>query len=253
MKNLFVIGAQRSGTTYLYHLLNEHPEIQMAEPVRPEPKFFMDDLEYTKGRAFYEEKYFGDRQHSTLYLGEKSTSYIERADVAERISSFYPDARILIILRDPVQRAYSNYRFSINNGIEDLSFTEAIEQEPERLTNSVFSTSVNPFAYRRRGEYINYIEPYSNFFGKEHLYILIFEELTGKLPAIQNLYEWLGVDSSYTPKSLHKIANAGTQEKNIIPSSVLKELANHYEASLLDLERYLGRKVQQWRTAWKDI
>jgi len=126
MKNLFIIGAQRSGSTYLYKVLNCHPEVSMAQPVRPEPKFFLNELLVSKGKKFYEETYFSSHKLGARYFGEKSTSYIESTDAAMRIKKYYPDARILIILRDPVLRAYSNYRFSVVNKLEPLSFEQAL-------------------------------------------------------------------------------------------------------------------------------
>ena len=133
MKNLFIVGAQRSGTTYLYQILTNHPQVAMAQPVRPEPKFFLDERLVAQGKDYYENTYFNERVEATSYLGEKSTSYIESIEAAQRIHSLYPDARILMILRDPVVRAYSNYRFSVAHQLEKLTFMEALVAEPERL------------------------------------------------------------------------------------------------------------------------
>lgn len=77
MKHLFIVGAQRSGSTYLYELLDSHPEVSMAHPVRPEPKFFLNAQRVSLGIAHYIDAHFADRKVGGLYLGEKSTSYIE--------------------------------------------------------------------------------------------------------------------------------------------------------------------------------
>ena len=68
MNNLFIVGAQRSGSTYLYNMLDGHPQVSMVHPVRPEPKFFMNEQLVAKGKDYYEETYFRDRKDGTLYL-----------------------------------------------------------------------------------------------------------------------------------------------------------------------------------------
>ncbi|HEV2436342.1 MAG TPA: sulfotransferase [Verrucomicrobiae bacterium] len=250
MNHLFIVGAQRSGSTYLYHLLDSHPDVSMAKPVRPEPKFFLSDDLYCRGRRFYEETYFTAFSGRTSYLGEKSTSYIESPIAARRIRDFYPDARILMILRDPVQRAWSNYRFSRQHQLETLEFEEALAAEPDRLSSGRFNTSVNPYAYARRGHYINYIEAYLTVFMARQLHILILEEIVGSLAAIQNLYRLLGIAQSYVPASLGKVINSGENDHKC-PTAALHHLALGYDESVQRLENYLGRQLDVWRCHWK--
>lgn len=246
MKNLFIVGAQRSGSTYLYEALDDHPQISMAHPVRPEPKFFLNERLFEHGRDLYENNYFNDRKSGSLYLGEKSTSYIESIEAAQRIHAYYPDARILMILRNPIQRAYSNYLFSVAHKLETLTFMEALKAESERLNGSRFSTSVNPYAYRQRGRYIDYIESYVKVFSPSQLCVLIFEEFVNNLAGVRALYRWLEIDDNFTPKSLDKVVNPSTIKKEV-SSVVFRELALGYDESILALERYLGRKVDVWR------
>src|SRR5688572_11238783 len=100
----------------------------MAKPWRPEPKHFLDAAAVGRGREAYRAR-FGDAAASVRIFGEKSTSYLERADVPARIATMLPDARILIVLRDPTERAISNYRFSRANGLETASIDEAFYDE----------------------------------------------------------------------------------------------------------------------------
>src|SRR5712691_8572726 len=104
-----IVGAQRCGTTYLYRLLDEHPEIEMAKPLRPEPKFFLDDDRFPLGLSYYESQFFSEA--GPRVRGEKSTSYIESDVAAQRIKATLPGAPMVAVLRDPVERAISNYRF----------------------------------------------------------------------------------------------------------------------------------------------
>lgn len=246
MKNLFIVGAQRSGSTYLYQMLDCHPQISMLHPVRPEPKFFMNELLVDRGREYYEQTYFADRKPDTKYLGEKSTSYIETPDAARRMHDYYPEARILFILRDPVLRAYSNYRFSVAHKLEDLSFSEALAAEPGRLKSAAFTTSVTPYAYRNRGQYLNYISAYENVFGKSQLHVQIFEEFVNNLNSVQLLYRWLGVDDAVVPSALSKVFNPATEAKEE-QGKVFRDLACGYRESIEQLEVWMGRKIMAWR------
>lgn len=252
MKQLFIVGAQRSGSTYLYHILDEHPEIAMARPVRPEPKFFLNDQLYAKGRAYYEDTYFSDHSKEARYLGEKSTSYIESVTVANRIHQFYPDARILMILRDPVIRAYSNYRFSVAHQLEELTFEEALNAEPIRLAEATFSTSVNPYTYCKRGHYIDYIEAYLKIFNRNQLNILIFEDFVCKPESVKQLYRWLGINDRFIPASLEKVFNPTVQNEQD-HSEVLQKLALGYSESLGRLESLLGNRIDTWRNHWDKL
>lgn len=248
MSELFVAGAQRSGSTYLYHILDDHDEILMAKPVVPEPKYFINDDEYSKGRAYYEALYFGERTDQHRYIGEKSTSYIESPAAAERISAFYPDARILMMLRNPVLRAYSNYAFSAANGIESLSFEEALLAEPGRLEEKQYSSSVNPFAYKQRGHYMNYIEEYMKIFGRDQLMILITEEFVGNEGAVTELYSQLGVDSGHLPQFIGSKINRGNSGIRDVENweDIVSSLQAEFAISRSRLEDCLGRKISVW-------
>jgi hypothetical protein len=249
MAELFIIGAQRSGTTYLYNVLDAHPQILMAKPVRPEPKFFLKEDQWAKGKKYYESLYFQSRRAEHIFIGEKSTSYIEYKVAAARIKSFYPEARILVILRDPVERTYSNYRFSVENGIENLSFIEALSAEQERLSNTKYNASVNPYAYQRRGHYIDYINHYSDVFDESQIYVIIHEEFVSNSSAISKLYSWLGVDESYVSRDYKERVNVSTA------SSVNAQKLLEYENNLCEkfiesnenLEEYLGREIPAWK------
>ena len=249
MSELFIIGAQRSGTTYLYEKLAAHPQVCMANPVRPEPKHFLDKDLYSKGKEYYETRYFKRRLESHKYIGEKSTSYIEHKSVAERIRSFYPKARILVILRDPVERAYSNFRFSVENDIEFLPFGDALAAESKRLLAAKYDTSVNPYAYQQRGHYVNYLNNYTQVFDRSQIHVLIHEEFISDSKAIANLYAWLGIDPDFLPDRLETKVNKGA----VLPadtSELQKSKCDLYEKfvnSNEQLEKYLGRKIDVWR------
>lgn len=207
-KHLFIVGAQRSGTTYLYRILDEHPEVYMAKPVKPEPKYFMDPASVNADYATYFNKYFleaGD----VAWLGEKSTSYIECDEAALTIRRIVPDATILVMLRDPVERAISHYSFTKDHGLEPYDIERAILEEPFRMnTWHAAGTSVTPYAYIERGKYVQYLERWERLFGKERLILQVAEQFIGNQAAISALYERLGIDPSFVPPSLKERVNA---------------------------------------------
>jgi len=202
----FIVGAQRCGTTYLYHLLDRHPQVVMARPVRPEPKFFLDDARYAGGVAAHD-TLFPPKPGARL-KGEKGTSYLESDVAAERIAALFPDARIVVLVRDPVARAVSHWRFSVENGVETLPMEEAFRKEAERreaYDRSRFS--VSPFAYLKRGRYVEDLERWTERFPREHIRVLVSESFQGSAAALADLYAWLGVDPAFRPEGLEEPVN----------------------------------------------
>jgi len=246
-QNIFIIvGAQRSGTTYLYNILNEHPEICMARPVFPEPKYFMNksinELDITE----YYKKYFSHCISNNHVLGEKSTSYYEREESAQLISALLPDCKIIYLLRNPVDRAISNYFFSLNNGLENRSLEEVFIDNvapPPVIDNTV---SVNPFDYHSRGEYEKHLIIYLKYFKKEQLKVLVFEDFIGNIKKIQKLYNFLNADNNFCPSGIKRIVRPSKKAHNI-PNNVIFRLVEHYRESLSSLEELLNKDFPQFK------
>ena len=245
-KHFFIVGAQRAGTSYLYHVLNEHPMIAMAEPIKPEPKFFLKAIDGL-GEADYLQQHFSGKD-SNLLLGEKSTSYIESEAAARAIASWYPDAKILMILREPIARAISNYHFSANNKLETLPIDEAFLQEEARRENYDKSKiSASPYAYLQRGRYMDYIQKWLKYFPREQVHVMIHEETVGSLEELQRLYLALGVDAAFVPQALSEVKNASEKEDLPELSPELRAYMQHYFAeSNAALEAFLGRAIPDW-------
>lgn len=202
-----IVGAQRCGTTYLYRLLDEHPDIEMAKPLRPEPKFFLVDEQYAKGLDFYDREYFSDP--GARVRGEKSTSYLESEVAAARLAEMLPSAPLVVVLRDPVRRAISNYRFTAQHGHDDLPIAEALRASATgERTWDRSRFSVSPYAYVPRGRYVEYLERFTRHVPRERLCVVIFEELVCDPAVIAGLYERLGADPSYVPGGFGEVVNA---------------------------------------------
>src|SRR6185436_5476904 len=131
LPDFLVGGAPRSGTTWLYRALAKHPDVYMATPAKPEPKFFLVDELYARGLEHYSRTWFEQAPPGKI-AGEKSTDYLESAPAAARIARDLPNARLVFILREPVDRAHSNFLWTRMNGLEQEDFETALRLEDER-------------------------------------------------------------------------------------------------------------------------
>jgi len=247
--HFFIVGAQRSGTTYLHHLLDEHPEIEMAQPVRPEPKFFIRDGDFVKGIDYYQSHYFSGQGGAWL-KGEKSTSYLESALAAERIYAAYPGARILVLVREPVARAVSHWRFSVANGVENLPMAEAFaaEQTGARSFDQE-RFSVSPFAYLSRGRYIDDIAIWERHFPKSHIRVLVHETLVGDRHQVAELYRFLRVADDFLPTGLSRRVNASepaTQAESVLSETLVAKLTAGFAEPNRRLAAAYGLDLSTW-------
>jgi len=243
MSHFFIIGAQRCGTSFIANCLDSHPQIEISKPLKPEPKFFLEKSKWNKGLDYYKDNLFTHSDSVKVY-GEKSTSYIENQTSLLRIKKFFPQAKVLIILRNPIYRALSNYKFSVDSGLEKLPIEEALTKDPKDRKYS--KVSVNPFDYISRGHYMNYIDEVTKIFHPNNIYIQILEELAEN--NFINLFEWLEVESTFVID--HKLIDKNSALTNIKLSKDSKEeLIRIYKESVFDLEGYLNKKI----IAWKDF
>jgi hypothetical protein len=188
------IGAARCGTTWLYECLKEHPEIFLPE--KKELHFFDDDANYNKGITFYESYFNGNT--SSLIQGEITPRYLLYKDSISRIKSHYPDVKLIISLRDPVERAFSQYKyFRFNKKKEDnKDFHEALNGDfrEDYIEKSLY--------------YENLQHVYDNF-DKDNV-LVIFTSDIGQRPdsLVKQVYGFLGVNTDYSPIYIHEKINS---------------------------------------------
>lgn len=244
----FVIaGGQRCGTTTLYNLLDSHPDVFLAKPVHPEPKFFLEDPAPERGRQWYLDTFFSN-VHGATAIGEKSTSYIEVAGAASRMRSMFPGIKVVFCLRHPVERAISNYRFSRKNQLEALSLDDAIREEPSRLRiESNSRTSVNPFAYMWRGEYAKFLKPFFDIFTPDSIRVIITDELESRPDEVlRELFSFLGVEPEFTPQSGTKRSNEHLPDNLRLSEQLLNMMCQYFWESNDALSKLIGRDLQHW-------
>lgn len=199
----FIIGGTLpAGTGHLYGLLVQHPEIHLAPPMQPECNFFFKSAEYRKGLGYYRERWFADVRGRKA-VGERSSLVLSGgARAAERIARDLPGVKLLFLLRNPVDRAYANYRFTALAGYEDLSFEEALAREEERIAEAhakgEFWGEIQPHAYFARGLYADQLEPFRSLLPAGRILVMRSDALLADQDgALRGIYRFLGVDESF--------------------------------------------------------
>lgn len=186
--DFIIVGAPRAGTTWLCSNLRRHPEIFL--PDLKEPRYFAfpkgerepvftgpGDSEWMSNAVLGEDDYAGlfRRAGADQLTGDASTDYLYRSEVsAERIRAERPDARIIVLLRDPVARAYSNWLTRVQAGLEPLAFSDAIEAEPERIGQGWAWL----WHYVQRGYYGRQLQPFLRLFPREQILIERHEDIS---------------------------------------------------------------------------
>lgn len=247
LPNFIIAGAPRSGTTYLYELLDSHPNVFLAKPRQPEPKFFLVDEEFEKGIEYYSNRYFAGAAGYAA-VGEKSTNYLENAHVARRIYENLPDVGLVFVLRNPIDRAYSNYRWSVQNGHESLSFSDAVEQEAVRERRySERLKYARPFSYVSRGRYAELLRPYFDLFRASQIKVLLLDEIeAAPEAAASELFEFLHLPATPLSFNFAGRVNSATAADPAVPLEVALQLYEIYSGPNADLATLLGRDLSCW-------
>ena len=246
-----VVGAQKSGTTSLHHYLGFHPSVFL--PATKETKFFVDPERYQNGPSYYREEYFGSVQAGQT-AGEVDPDYMYFSEALDRMQSCLDVSKLKIIflLRDPVERAFSHYLMTLRRGHEPLSFGDAVQAEAERLSTAAYFDRMH-YSYVDRGRYVGQIRRFLEVFDRQNTLVLFTEELEHS-PAdlMHSVFEFIGVDGSgfvgeterfhqaEVPRNLwllRRIKQADTLEKRILRGLVPSALRAKWRASLLQMNQ----------------
>ena len=182
MPAFIVIGTHRGGTSAFYHYLTEHPGIGAA--TTKEVNYF--DRNYFKGSLWYRAHFptRAQRANRAAFIsGEASPHYLFHSLVPQRVAQTIPDVRLIVLLRNPVERAWSHYRRYIYLGRETLPFEQAIAEEERRLTADAQDTAGRT-SYLARGLYANQLDRWFSVFPRERLLILRSEDFYADPAAI---------------------------------------------------------------------
>jgi len=214
--DFFIVGAPKAGTTSLYHYLNEHLEIEMSS--QKEPDYFSDEalkrqgMYYGKNRIDNLEKYHGLFTNKDVKLrGEASVSYLFYDDVPQKIKEYNSKAKIIIMLRNPIDRAFSHYLMDYRLGLVSDSFDSIIKKKLKHKNANLFFQQ-----YIKLSEYSQQVSRYLEVFDKEKIMFIDYEDFKNDVSAVvDKAYLFLGVNNDFQP-NLKKKHNTYTMPKNSI-------------------------------------
>jgi hypothetical protein len=184
LPNFLIIGAAKAGTTSLYYYLRQHPDIFMSAV--KEPRYF-----WQEGLAEGRLEIFGREAYERLFrdvtsqraVGEATTHYLNSPTAPERIAADLPDVKVIVSLRNPVERAYSSYLGRLQGGSERRGLEEAMQAGSYYVESSRYHASLSRYFAR---------------FGRERIKVILFDDLVANpRAAVRDLFTFLGVDSTF--------------------------------------------------------
>lgn len=254
MPDFLVLGGQKCGTTSLYQYLIMHPFIISA--MKKQMHFF--DNHYDKGISWYKahfpsyfyKHYFKHIHKQDFITGEATPYYIFHPLAARRAAKFLPNAKFILVIRNPVERAYSHYHHELRKGTEKLSFEEAIAIEQERLSGErekmlvdehYYSFNFQRYSYLSRGHYAEQLIEWFNYFPRERFFIVKSEDMRHNTTQIvQQIFSFLNLpDFSDFHLEKDQYYNVGKYEK--MDSKMREKLVEYFKPHNEKLYKLLDR------------
>jgi hypothetical protein len=199
-----VAGATKSGTTALGEYLNDHPQVCMSW--MKEPNFFTEEIpvtRYKNGFSWYQSLF--DKCGQAKAIGEVSPAYMPRKDAPKLIARYIPGVQLLFMLRNPLERIYSHYRYAQQRGMRLPSLEEMVKTDHPELKQAVNISS-----------YHKHLDRYLKSFPKEQISIFIYEEFRADLQqSLRYIYHVIGVDPDFTSPNLGRLYNP-SQEARLV-------------------------------------
>ncbi len=244
--NLFIAGFAKCGTSSLHSMLSQHENIYVG--IKKEPQFYTRNFLY-KNRFRFFEKNYGTPPPKIEYVLDSSTAYSVSPKAIERIKKDSPDAKFIIICRDPFERIISHYNWMVSLNLVEESFKNEIEQNGKQKFNPKFHFDGNFKTYIEASKYGLYIEKIIEAFGKERVLVLKFEHVFNKWETQQELIaQFLGLSNFDTISLDHKNKTKETRNENYSNGvfSNLKKILNIFrsEISYLLGRRYRSQKIK---------
>jgi len=234
LPDFIIFGVSRSGTTSLYQYLAQHPNIEPC--VVKEPRFF--DMYYDRGINWYRMNFpsklqkstFSKLKHKKFITGEASGAYLQNPHAPQRIHDLNPNMKLILLLRNPVDRAFSHYIRKMKNGSEKLSFEEVIEQEKSRIegeqekmekNENYYSSIYHSLAYITTGLYAIRLKRWLKYFSMKQILVLENGEFSREPEKVYNqaikfldLPKWkLPKYEKFSKQRLSLKMNSKTREK----------------------------------------
>jgi len=240
--DFIVAGAQKSGTTALHYFLAKHPNITMGD--QQEIHFFDDDATFAAA-VDYEQlhKHYPLVTPSTI-AGDCTPSYIYYQPAAERIWKYNPKIKLLVLLRNPVERAFAHWNMQRFKGREPLDFFDAVREEKTRIAGAP-PTEARRFAYVDRGFYAQQLERLFRFFLRDQVRVVKFDEFNDKQrETLASVFSFLG---------LEPLRSVRRKDRNVVPYERTMNweerifLYNFFADDIAKLERMLAWDCSDWK------
>jgi hypothetical protein len=250
LPDYLIIGTQRGGTTSLYKYLVRHPAA--AHALTKELRFF--DLNYHRGMGWYRSRFPSRpyrallrRRGVDLVAGEASPDYLFHPHAPRRVRKALPEVRLIVLLRNPIERAYSHYWHQFRRGHETLSFDEAVAREPERLDGELERMLRDPrylgyerhhHSYLARGVYVDQLRTWMDLFPRERFLIERSEDFFEDPPLVfKRVLEYLGIPAwELTEYETFNAFTSGTMNPD-----TRRRLAEYFGPHNQRLYEFLGR------------
>lgn len=295
--NFFIVGAAKCGTTSLYYHLMKHPEVFFCEVIK-EPYYF--STKYAQIPHHGKEDEINDKKRTRLktfdhylelfknatdekIIGEASTDYLYFYQVADDIKAMNPDAKIVISLRNPIDRAFSAYYHQVSKDRETLSFENALKAEEGRIKDNYSFI----WRYKDVGLYSKRVKHFLDVFGPENVKIILFDDIKNDITAVvHDILEFLKLDTnlkvnasekhratgvyrfkkfndlmfkqSLVRKILQKLLSQKARNRLLLKLTNMnlkkpqmkdetrKYLIDYFKADILETEKIIGRDLKHW-------
>lgn len=250
--NLFIVGAAKSGTTAMNDFLNQHPDIFMA---KKELHFFGSDLDIDQPKLTEQQylDFFKEGQGKKI-IGESSVWYLFSQKAAEEIKAFSPEAKIIILLRNPVEMMQALHRQNIYDGNEDIAdFEEAVSAVAERKNGRRLPKNpehLSCLLYTEVVKYYQQVKRFYDVFGKENVHVIIYDDFKkNNLEAYRSVLNFLRVDA-FEP--VFDIVNSNKEVGNIAVHQLIKHPPNKLREIVRvaipykPLRHFLMESISKW-------
>jgi hypothetical protein len=254
LPDFLIIGTKRGGTTSLWNYLIEHPLVPRLFPAWNTKASHYFEENWNHDLAWYRSHFPTSRQRQRLErhhggpsrVGEAAPLYMFHPLAAQRVHKVIPGVRIIVLLRDPVERAYSHWKERRTNNVEPLSFSEALVAEPERTAGerarliedpSYFSEAFDWYSYRARGRYLEHLEPWLELFDRSQFLFIASEDLyRSPSDVYATTLSFLGLP----PRQLANFEVYNDRPSDPMDAETRRELVEYYHPHNLSLSSRLG-------------
>jgi hypothetical protein len=246
LPSVLIIGTQKGGTTSLFNYLVQHPDV--LPPLGKEVHYF--DFHYASGLNWYRGRFpYSHRLRDGALTIDATPYYMMHPLAPQRAAQLLPDVKLVALLRNPIDRAFSHYQHEVRGGRESLSFAEALEREAERLAgeeerlrsdSQYYSWNHRRYAYTRRGLYLEQLRRWVQYFPRSQLLVLQSEWLFRDPPAASaEVYRFLGLRAYRLRK--YETFLSGNYERGM-PPELRAKLAKYFEPYNRELFEWLGEE-----------